>query len=112
MWYIQLNNVLMRAHHGVYDEEKILGTDFIVNIKVGFEAGYINQMQQTIDYVLLYNIAETEMKQAKPLLEEVVSNIAKEIKAKIIYNSLYISIQKLNPAFGKGVQSTEVIFTE
>jgi 7,8-dihydroneopterin aldolase/epimerase/oxygenase len=111
MWYIQLKDCAFLARHGVYPQEKKLGNRFLVNIKLGFEGDFISEMHQTIDYELVYDIAKKCMDTPRPLLEEVISIIAKELKEQlpnVIYT--YISIQKKNPLFGKQIGATEVIF--
>jgi 7,8-dihydroneopterin aldolase/epimerase/oxygenase len=109
MWYVKLNNVLIRANHGVYEQEKILGNDFIVNISVGFEASEINHLHQTIDYVMLYNITKHEMEIPSKLLEEVIGRIMQTIEIQIPNaKEIFISIKKQHPAFGMQVSETEV----
>ena len=36
MLTIQLNNLIFHAYHGLYEEEKIIGNDFEVNLEVKF----------------------------------------------------------------------------
>jgi dihydroneopterin aldolase len=111
MWYVKLVNVKMCAKIGVYAEEQILGNDFLINVAIGFEGEKIMQLQQTIDYCMLYEIVAAQMQKPTPLLEEVISNIV-EIFEKELPNKkeIYLSIQKLNPAFGKAIAATEVVF--
>ncbi len=112
MWFIHINNAWFKAKHGLYPEEKTLGTEFIVNVKIGFERGEIITLDQTIDYVTVYTIIAKIMAEPTPLLEQVVSIIAKKIKEQLCYKSMFISIKKMNPLFGKSVQSTEVVWEE
>jgi 7,8-dihydroneopterin aldolase/epimerase/oxygenase len=111
MWYIQLKDCEFLAKHGVYAQEKKLGNRFLVNIKLGFDGAFITEMEQTIDYELVYAIAKECMNEPKNLLEEVISIIAQEIEQQLpLVRYLYISIQKKNPLFGKQIGATEVIF--
>ena len=75
MWYVKLVNVKMCAKIGVYAQEQILGNDFLINVAIGFEGEKIMQLQQTIDYCMLYEIVAAQMQKPTPLLEEVISNI-------------------------------------
>jgi 7,8-dihydroneopterin aldolase/epimerase/oxygenase len=109
MWTIQIKNAMFFANHGVYLQETKLGNEFVVNVTVGFEAETISIMEQTIDYVTIYHIVETQMKATKKLLEEVVSCISTQIKESFPQiKSLDISIQKKHPAFGKEIEATVV----
>ncbi len=111
MWTIQIKNAAFFAHHGVYEQETKLGNHFIVNVKVGFEAAVITTMQQTIDYVTIYNLVQAQMLATKKLLEEVVSCLAKEIQDLFPQiKTLQISIEKKHPAFGKDIEATVVGF--
>jgi 7,8-dihydroneopterin aldolase/epimerase/oxygenase len=113
MWFVKLNDVKMRAHHGVYEQEQIIGNDFIVNISVGFDANYIYHIDETIDYVRLYEIAKQEMDIPRKLLEEVISRIMMALEYEINNaKEIHISIQKVNPAFGKNVSNTEVVLVK
>jgi 7,8-dihydroneopterin aldolase/epimerase/oxygenase len=110
MWFVKLVDVTMRANHGIYEQETILGNDFIVNISVGFEHGFITHLHESIDYVMLFNIAKKHMDVPTKLLEEVISNICMDVEQQITNKKyLYISIQKVHPAFGKQVHASEVV---
>jgi 7,8-dihydroneopterin aldolase/epimerase/oxygenase len=110
MWYVKLVDVKMRANHGIFKQETILGNDFIVNISVGFKQHYITQLDESVDYSLLYAIAKKQMDIPTKLLEEVISNICKDIETQIpVLTYIKISIQKLNPAFGSQVTASEVV---
>jgi 7,8-dihydroneopterin aldolase/epimerase/oxygenase len=111
MWFIALKDCQFQAKHGVYKQEQILGNSFMVNIKIGFEGGFISDLVQSINYEQVYAIASKHMAHTRDLLEQVISHIIKEIEetsSGIKY--AYISIQKLNPLFGKQIAATEVIF--
>ncbi len=111
MWQIKIVDALVHAHHGLYPEEKTLGQQFMVNISIDFNAANITDMQQTIDYVSVYNMMLQEMQIATPLLETVIERIAKQLQQNIPQmEALYISIQKLNPLFAKQLKATEVVY--
>lgn len=81
MLTIHLQQLRFIAFHGLYDEEKIIGNNFIVDVAVSYlpTTATINQLHQTINYVEVYNIVKTRMESATPLLETIVTEIAQQI---------------------------------
>ena len=96
---IHLNNLHFFSYHGIYPEEKMLGNDFEVQLKVEIEAkGRIESLDQTIDYVSLYQLVKIRMAIPTALLETLVQEIIDDIQvmdSRIL--SIFISIQKMNP---------------
>jgi 7,8-dihydroneopterin aldolase/epimerase/oxygenase len=109
IWQIKLNNVSFIAQHGMYAEEQILGNTFIVNIAVHFEKNKIETLNDSIDYVTIYNIVSEIMAQKEALLETVIQKIEQNITNHFNnITQLDISIKKLQPYFGKNIESSEV----
>lgn len=97
---IHLYNVKFYAHHGIHEEEKLLGNEYEINADVQFheEHAEINSLSQTINYVDLFEIIKQRMKIATPLLETVVMDIGNSIFEKYNYiRSITISLKKINP---------------
>jgi len=78
---IQLNNVEFYGYHGLYKEELKLGNTFIVNLSIEFipVVTKINEIKETIDYVVVYNLVKERMLTPTLLLETVVEDIATSI---------------------------------
>jgi 7,8-dihydroneopterin aldolase/epimerase/oxygenase len=103
MLTIHLHNLLFHSFHGLYAEEKKIGATFEVNVDVDLEmAEAITHIDQTIDYVSIYNIVSDKMKQPAELLETVAENILETIfkKDKRI-KKIIVSIFKINPPIPK-----------
>lgn len=96
---INLHNLHFHAFHGCYEEEKILGNSFVVNASVTFSsASKINSLDQTVNYVSIYNIIKNRMNQPVSLLETVAENIIDDIhEFDKRLNSISINIEKINP---------------
>jgi dihydroneopterin aldolase len=99
LFTIHLSNLKFFSFHGVHDEEKVLGGEFIVDAVVYFTtAGNITTLEQTVDYCKIYDIIKQRMSQPSALLETVAQDLAVLIYAtnsKII--SVKITITKSNP---------------
>ncbi len=78
---IQLNNVQFYGYHGLYKEEQKLGNNFIVNLSVEFipTVNTISSIEETIDYVLVYDIVKRRLQIPTPLLETIVWDITNSI---------------------------------
>jgi dihydroneopterin aldolase len=109
---VALHGVEFFAYHGFYPEEQKLGNCFIVDIEVEFTpAGDINadDLDNTVNYERLYDIACEEMKLTKKLIETVATTIMDQIKAEYAFaNSIRLSIKKMNPLVGAKVKWSEV----
>lgn len=78
---ISLNKLLFVGYHGLYPEEKKLGNNYSVDIDIDFIPAQklIDQLDQTIDYVVVYAIVKKWMEIPTPLLETLISKIADDI---------------------------------
>ena len=69
---VKVENLKIYAFHGCMEEEKVIGSDYIVNIEadcfVGNDA-FSDMISDTIDYVDLARIAKREMLKRSKLLE-------------------------------------------
>lgn len=96
---IHLHNLNFFSHHGIHEEEKILGTAFEVNVEVEIKHNHrIDTIHQTIDYVQVYNIIKERMAIATPLLETVLEDLVTKIhQSSTLIKSIAVSIKKINP---------------
>ncbi len=100
MLQIHLKNVQFFSYHGIFEEERILGNHFIVNITVNVAVEHIPvlHMKDSIDYVSVYNLVAERMTIATPLLETVVTEIAQSILARYsLAIKVEMSIDKITP---------------
>jgi 7,8-dihydroneopterin aldolase/epimerase/oxygenase len=100
MLFIHLYNLRLYCHHGVFEEERILGNDYEVNLSAGFEPTQlpITRLGQTIDYTQLLELVKQRMAVPTSLLETLATEIAAEISAKYReVTKISISIKKLYP---------------
>jgi 7,8-dihydroneopterin aldolase/epimerase/oxygenase len=79
--YIHLKGLRFFAHHGVYEEERILGNDFEVNVDVAFTAAPAQRLADTINYVDVYDVVKQQMAEPHSLLETVAQQICQAIRA-------------------------------
>lgn len=96
---IHLNKLKFHAHHGVFFEETQMGGEFEVNVTISFYyQNSISNLEDTVDYVKVYNCIAAQMAKPHRLLESLAEEIANQIcilDKKI--DQVSISISKLNP---------------
>ena len=105
---VHLHNLHFNSFHGVHDEEKILGNEYLIDASVEFheERQVITSIQGTINYEDIYNIIKERMSMPTPLLETIVMEIGNEIHAEFPQvRSISISIRKMHPPI-EGIQGS------
>lgn len=105
---VQLHNLLFSGYHGIHDEERILGNEYIFDASMEFHENkeVINHINDTINYSAVYNIIKRRMAIPTPLLETIVMEIGKEIYLEYpLLKSIRLSLKKLHPPI-EGIQGS------
>jgi 7,8-dihydroneopterin aldolase/epimerase/oxygenase len=113
MMYIHLHKLRFHSFHGLYEEEKILGNDYEVDVSVGFmpQEVPIHHLDQTLDYTALFSLVKQRMAMPTPLLETLVTEIAMEIQSQYSeVTKISVSIKKLYPPVNNFEGSVGVSF--
>ena len=107
MLTIHLHHLEFFAYHGLYPEEQINGNNFEVNVDIDAAMDEkIETLQQTIDYVTIYEVIHKRMQQATPLLESLALSIVEKIHlVDSRIKSISITIKKISPPI-KGFKGT------
>ena len=112
MGKIILKNVRCYSFHGCLKEESIIGSDYLVNLKVWAslkKSAQSDELIDTVDYVLLNHIIKTEMSKPSKLLETVAERITNEIfKKEPRVTKSVVSITKLCPPINGDVEGGSV----
>lgn len=96
---IELKDLWFYSFHGLYEEERAVGGEFIVDLFVKTTAdSTIASISDTINYTALYSIVATGMSQPRDLLETIAQSIADKIHAAFSsVREIEICITKKNP---------------
>ncbi len=94
---IKLNQLRFFAHHGLYEEERKVSNEFIVDLEVGFDlpAPVITKMSETINYIRLYELVKNHMLQTTDLLETLATAITEDL------HEAYPQVKKISIAITK-----------
>ena len=112
MGKIYLRNIRLYSYHGCMDEEKKIGSDYVVNLKVKTDlsaSSKSDNLADTVDYVNLYSIVKEEMDQRAKLLETVADRIINRVLKEhpdVIKAS--VKVAKKNPPIGGNVEEVAV----
>ena len=111
--YICLHEVRFYAFHGVMPQERRVGGEFLVSVKVGYpleKAMSSDDVADTLNYAALYELVKKEMMQPSSLLEHVMGRIVEAIeKAFPEVTSVEVKIKKVNPPMGSDCKGAEVM---
>lgn len=91
----------MHAFHGVLPQERTVGNDYVINIKVGYPwigATSTDNVCDTLNYAALYELIKREMQMPSKLLEHVAGRIIEAVKAEFpAASSIHLRITKVAP---------------
>ena len=101
MSVISLHGMEFFSYHGCFDEEQVLGNNFIIDLSIETDTSQAEEtddVNQTINYQVVYNLVKMEMAINSKLLENVGSRIIDTIyEAFPNITNINLTISKLNP---------------
>jgi len=102
--------MFFRSNHGFYEEERIKGNDFWIDVEVVVEKfdSIDDDIKDTVNYEEIYAICKDEMANSRKLLETVVMAISLRIKELDHIACGVVKLQKANPPLGGQVESAQV----
>jgi len=95
---IQLKDVKLLAHHGLYPDESKTGNIYHIDLSVNYDEGNMkfDSIEDTIDYVALYEIIKLRMQSTTALLEKLCDEIIQQIKMQYPFvTEVVISVKKI-----------------
>lgn len=101
---ILLKNVRFFARHGVLPQERIVGGDFILNLRLDTDfrgAMESDDIKDTISYADAYEVVKSEMAIPSASLEHVAGRICRALFARFPEaTSIHLELLKENPPMG------------
>lgn len=102
--YIHLRNLRFHARHGVASQEREVGADFTVTLRIGFDISQAMQtdnVADTLNYAYIYNNVRASMAEPSQLLEHAAGRIAHNLFDSFPrIQSLDLELTKCNPPMG------------
>lgn len=112
---IAIENVAFHCRHGVFDQERTVGADYAVTLRVSVActaAMHADSLEGTVNYADLYALCKQQMEIPSRLIEHVALRIAAEVKRRfpqVVSGSL--RVEKLHPPIAGFDGSASVALT-
>jgi len=116
MHQIIVEGINVFAYHGCLDEEGKIGCNYTVDVTMETdftEAAKTDDLDKTIDYVIVYNIVKTQMAVRSRLLEQVGQRVVDELKKQFSsLKKVSVKVTKINPPMNGDVEKVSIVITE
>lgn len=116
MGTIKLKNIRTYSYHGCLVEEGKIGSDYSIDLEIKTDlrkSCLSDDLNDTVDYVLLNKIVVEEMEIRSHLLEHVAQRIITRVFNEIPEVSrILLGVSKLNPPIGGDVELVTVELEE
>ena len=113
MGIIKLKNIRTFSYHGCLVEESKIGSNYRIDLEVNTalkKSSITDDLNDTVDYVLLNKIVEEEMAIHANLLENVAQRIIDRIFVEsAAVTKIKVAVSKLNPPIGGDVEAVSII---
>lgn len=110
--FITLSNIRMHAFHGVLPQERRVGGEYLLTLRVGFDVSRAmasDNVADTLNYAELLELARQEMEQPSQLIEHVAGRIGQRVFSRWAQTtSADITLTKLNPPLGGSCDGASV----
>lgn len=111
---IELKNIRIFSNHGCMIEEAKIGSEYLIDLLVDAnleKPSFSDNLEDTVNYVVLNQILTEEMLIRSELLEHVAQRIITRIKLEIQeIERIRLKICKINPPINGNVEKVCVIF--
>jgi len=115
MSMIAIEGMEFYAYHGCFEEEKIIGTSFVVDLYFNTdtsEAEKTDNLSKTVNYLDVYQSVKKQMQIGSNLLEHISRRILLAVQHEFPQVEwAKVKIQKLNPPLGGKMKSVSVTLT-
>lgn len=110
---IEVNGIKLYAFHGCLPEEEKIGGNYIVDITITTdfsEAATTDELEKTVDYVIVNKIVADEMAIRSKLIEHVGQRIVGRLKTEVKnIDSLKVKVTKICPPINGDVDNVAII---
>lgn len=113
MGIIEIKNMQFFAYHGCFEQEKIVGNNFRVDLWIEADckrASASDKLEDALDYQKAYTIVKEQMKITSNLLEHVCKRILdalyEHFKNQIV--SAKVKVSKMTPPMGGQIENVNI----
>ena len=113
---IHLEQMEFRAYHGCYDLEQKVGNRFEVDLEVTAEMGdaaALDAVEETVNYLELYETVRATMRTTQRTLERVAANIIGAVRERFPeVVAVRCTVRKMAPPLGGKLRAVGVTLTD
>ncbi len=113
---IEVNGIKLYAFHGCMPEEGRIGGHYIVDVRMTTDfssAAASDELDETIDYVVVNKIVKEEMAIRSKLIEHVGQRIVERIRKEVSnIDTLRLKVTKLSPPINGDVNNVAIIIED
>lgn len=112
MGVIEIEGMHFYAFHGHFETERIVGNDFIVDLKIKTDcsgASETDELNDALNYQVVYDLVKQEMAITSKLLEHVAKRILDALFAQFPQlKKAKVKVSKMNPPMGGEIEKVSV----
>lgn len=112
MSVIRIENMKFYAYHGCFEQERAIGTHFRVDVAMRTDTSKAQQsdnIEDTVNYLSVYQVVKCEMMKPSHLLEHVGDRIGEAVlEAFPAVDSMIVKVSKMNPPLGGQMECVSV----
>jgi len=109
---IALEGMHFYAYHGFYEEERIIGNNYVLDIYINANtmfAARTDDLFETVNYETVYFICQSEMKKSTQLIETVAQRISDRVRHQFDkVMGVKVRLRKMNPPLSGQVDAAFV----
>ena len=115
MGLIQIEGMEFYSFHGHYQEERIVGNKFLVDLTIETEMTIpadSDNLKDAVNYQHAYQIIKQEMEKKSHLLEHIAGRILNALYSEMQgIKKATVKVSKLNPPMGGKITSVSVVMS-
>ena len=116
MGVVSIHNLRIYGYHGCLPEEAVIGTNYRLDIHVHVDfnqAAETDNLELTVDYVVINKIVKEQMAIRSNLIEAVCKRIINKIKERYpAAEKVEVTLAKINPPANGDIESVSVTLVE
>jgi len=109
---IAIEGMQFFSYHGHFEEESIIGTKFLLDLYLETDtskAEKTDELNDTVNYLSVYNLVKEQMQQSSYLIEHVARRILDSVMEHFSeIESAKLKFRKLNPPLGGQMDSVSI----
>jgi 7,8-dihydroneopterin aldolase/epimerase/oxygenase len=112
MGIVEIEGMHFYAYHGHYEEERIAGNQFLVDVMLETDcapAAASDDLDDAVNYQAVYDCIKVEMQKSSHLLEHVAQRILDALFMEFpSIHKAKVKVSKLNPSMGGEIDKVSV----